>query len=114
MTDHPVLLNPAYAKPLTPQRPTDDGMGNPTWTDLPETPAVVIVKGHEHLPNGRGATFIARGLIFVPRDYDLKAGDRITWQATHFTVYGIPVGDMEHPMTGGDFGWKWYQIQGGR
>lgn len=107
------LLNPAAPATLTPQRPDDDGMGNTDWTDLDPTQAVVVLD--QAAPStDRGAKATHSGKVFVPRGYDLQAGDRITWQTTHFTVYGLAMGDMDHPLTGDDFGWKWYQIKGGR
>jgi hypothetical protein len=62
----------------------------------------------------RGLTFVQSGEVYVPRDYDLLAGDRIPWGGAHFHVIGLAQADQLHVFTGDNFGWKFFQIEGGR
>lgn len=111
----PGVLNPAYAPIITPTRPNGDGMGNKgTSTPLPQTPMVPWITGSTMIQGERGLVSVQTGEVYVPRTYDLKAGDQFPWNGSTFTVFGLAQGDQLHPLTGDDFGWKFFQIQGSR
>lgn len=53
------------------------------------------------------------GELFVRRGSDLRDGDEIPLPEGIFGVIGGPQFDMNHPMTGHDFGWVRYAIRKG-
>lgn len=105
------LLDPQHATAVVPQR--DNGSdGNPDWQNLPATRAVMRLD--EPIPvDGKGSRYTQKGKAFIPRGYDLKHGDRIPFDGGHYTVIGRPRGNHDHPITGDDFGWVVYTVQGG-
>lgn len=106
-----MLLGAISGVTITPQRPTSDGLGNLSWTNLDAIAnAVFALEG----PNSDSDSVYAQsGSLFVPRGSDLVNGDRITYQGRTFVVVGEPLWDMNHPMTGEDFGYVEVRIQWG-
>lgn len=102
------LINPAATVSITPQRPTEV-FGEETFTDLEPIDAVVSLNAPTHGVNGR---FTQDGTLFVPRGSDVKAADKFTYQGHEFRVVGWPRADQDHPVTGDDFGWVQYVIEG--
>lgn len=113
-----MLLNPQFLPTVVPQRPTDDGMGNTTWTDLPPIQAAVWIgsrgSGAHSVALGgqRGPTWTEFSQLFVRRDCGLKSGDRIPYQGLFYVLSGSPSGDQVHPFTGHDFGWMTFIPEG--
>lgn len=106
-----MLLNADFA-PLVPfERPTEDADGNAVWTPLADYQAAVDFSG-PGIESGSGRQDAQSGTVFVPRGSDLEIGDRFTWGTGKFMLSGGPNGDMDHPMTGDDFGWVSYSIVG--
>ena len=105
------MLGPITGVSITPQRPTSDGLGNLTWTDLDAiTDAVLALDA----PSSDGDSLYSQGgSLFVPRGSDITNGDRITYQGRFFVAVGVPLWDMNHPLTGEDFGYMEVRIQWG-
>lgn len=107
------LLNPAYTPSVPFQRPTEDNLGNTTWADLGDTPAVVALASSGIETGVGGPVYTQSGTIFIQRGVDRKAGDRFTYQGFSYTLVGVAQGDMVHPFTGDDFGWVAFAFAGG-
>lgn len=107
-------------------RPNYDSRGNrdPLKFDLE---AVVVLQPAMNLPrlgDGQENRFIQGGSIFIQRDATgpagndgnpvpaLQAGDAIIYNGENFTIVGRPRATQRHPMTGTDFGWAEFQLQG--
>lgn len=108
------MISADMAPTMTPQRPVDDGMGNDGYADLTPTPMIVDLAAGVRDREARGVSIAQAGTVFVPRTYDLRAGDKITTADGSFIVTGKAQGNMDHPMTGADLGWKWFSLSGGR
>lgn len=112
------LLNPQFLTSVVPQRPTDDGMGNTTWTgengvpDLPAVRVAVWLGSPSSAAGQRGPAWQEQAQVYVPRGSDLKSGDRIPYQGLKLVLSGIAVGDQVHPFTGHDFGWMVFSVVG--
>jgi hypothetical protein len=111
------LLNPQFTTTVVPQRPTDDGMGNTVWADLPAVQAVIWAGGHAaarsvRLSTDRGPQWTAFAQVFLPRGSDVKSGDRIPYQGVFYVLSGVTSGDEVHPFTGNDFGWMVFNVEG--
>lgn len=119
-----MLLNPQFLTTVVPQRPTDDGMGNVTWSGdqggapaLPAIQAVIWAGGQAgshsvRLAADRGPQWTAFAQLFVPRGTDIQSGDRITYQGLVYVVSGVASGDQLQPFTGNDFGWMVFNVEG--
>jgi hypothetical protein len=113
-------MNPRFATTVVPQRPTDDGMGNTVWADLPPIKVVVWLgsrgSGTHSVALGgqRGPTWTEFGQVFAPRGSDLKSGDRVPYQGLQLVLSGTPTGDQVHALTGHDFGWMSFNVEGHR
>lgn len=105
------MLGPIFGVPVTPQRPMSDGLGNLSWANLPQIPNAVFAL--EAPSSNEDSAYSQGGSLFVPRGSDLTNGDRVTYQGRHFVVQGVPMWDMDHPITGEDFGWVEVKIQWG-
>lgn len=114
----PPLLDPQFKTTVVPQRPTDDGLGNTTWADLPATKLAIWLGsrgmgGHSvTLGGSKGPSWTEFGFVFAPRGSDLKSGDRIPYQGLFYVLSGKPSGDQVHPFTGHDFGWMVFTVEG--
>lgn len=112
------LLNPAFVTTVVPQRPTDDGMGNTTWADLPSVSVLVWSGGRSGgahavtMGGSKGPSWTQFAQVFVPRGADLQSGDRIPYQGLQFVISGTPSGDQMQPFTGHDFGWMAFEAEG--
>jgi len=105
------LLGPIGGETIVPQRPTSDGLGNLSWTDLPAiTNAVFALTSPSATED---SVYSQGGSLFVPRGSNITNGDRVVYQGRPFVVIGVPQWDMNHPMTGEDFGYVEVQIQWG-
>jgi hypothetical protein len=102
-----VLLGPVTGVTITPQRPTSDGLGNLTFADLDDIENAVFavepaVGGSRLHPD---SVYRQSAQLFVPRGSDIRNGDRVTYQGRNWVVIGELLWDMDHPMTGEDFGY---------
>lgn len=61
----------------------------------------------------RSKRYVQTGDLYVRRGSDLRDGDEITLSQGVFGVVGDVQFDMDHPMTGMDFGWVKYAIRKG-
>lgn len=61
--------------------------------------------------DGAGIRTVLTGKVCVPRTYPLAKGDWMTLPEGKFGVISDSVADFNHPMTGYDFGWKWFHIR---
>src|SRR6184192_2799549 len=102
------VLGPIAGVSITPQRPVSDGLGNLSWTDLTPIANAVFALGAPS--SSADSVYSQTGSVFVPRGSDLTNGDRIVYQGRPFVVIGVPLWDMNHPMTGEDFEWVEIQI----
>lgn len=105
------LGGPIHGVTITPQRPTSDGLGNLTFTDLPDVPGAVFDLGGAS--STADSLYSQSGSVFVPRGSDIANGDRLLYQGRLFVVIGPPQWDMDHPFTGEDFGYVEVKIQWG-
>lgn len=107
----PFLGGPIYGVTITPERPTSDGLGNLTFTPLDEIQGAVFDLG---APGAMGdSVYSQAGSVYLPRGCDVRNGDRIPYQGRSFVVIGVPQWDMDHPLTGEDFGYVEVHIQWG-
>uniref|UniRef100_A0AAU8GPZ8 Head-to-tail stopper n=1 Tax=Mycobacterium phage Farewell TaxID=3158893 RepID=A0AAU8GPZ8_9CAUD len=104
-----MLLNPVDGVTIHPQRRTTD-FGETNWTDL-DPIELAIPQLDEARPNTNGEGYTQSGTLFVPRGSDLQDGDRFRFQKKTFGVIGDAMWDMNHPLTGDDFGYVYYAIQ---
>jgi hypothetical protein len=58
------------------------------------------------------AIFIQRGITGPGGSPALQAGDEVSYDGLDFIVAGNPRGDQVHPLTGLDFGWLEFRMQG--
>jgi hypothetical protein len=107
----PALLTPLFGENIVPQRPTSDGLGNLSWTDLTAIPDAVFAL--DSASATEDSVYSQGGSLFVPRGSDITNGDRVTYQGRYFVVVGVPMWDMNHPMTGEDFGYVEVRIHWG-
>ena len=106
------MLAPIFGVTITPSRPAFDSLGNPTPVDLPSiTNAVFALNGPS--ADDDSSLYSQGGDLFVPRGSDLRNGDRVTYQGRIFGIVGEAQWDMDHPMTGEDFGYVAYTIRYG-
>jgi hypothetical protein len=106
-----MLLGPIAGETIVAQRPTSDGLGNLSWADLTAIDNAVFAL---ESPSSDGdSVYTQTGSLFVPRGSDITNGDRVTFQGRYFVVVGPPAWDMNHPMTGEDFGYVEVRIQWG-
>lgn len=105
------VFGTVFGVDITPSRPTSDGLGNLTFTDLVVIHHAVFALG---APSSSGdSTYSQSGSVFVPRGSDLRNGDRIPYGGRLFVAIGPPQWDMDHPFTGEDFGYVEVAIQWG-
>jgi hypothetical protein len=110
-----LLLDPALAPTLPFERPTA-GYGS-TYSALGALPALVELDAPAMGPASLGVQtnditkFTQTGTLFVPRGAGTQAGDRVTYQGRKFLIMGAQNWDMNHPMTGDDFGWMTFAIE---
>lgn len=106
------MLAPVYGVTITPTRLTSDSLGNHTPTALaPITNAVFALDAPSADDNS--SLYSQGGDLFVPRGSDLRNGDRVTYQGRTFGIVGEAQWDMDHPLTGEDFGYVVYTIRFG-
>jgi hypothetical protein len=105
------LIQAPYAPESLFERPDEDADGNTTWTAVGSFPALVELTGPA-LQSSSGTASAQAGTVYVPRGADVQVGDRVTWGGTHYLISGGPNFDMDHPMTGDDFGWVAYTCIG--
>jgi hypothetical protein len=105
------IISAPYAPQILFERPTEDADGNSAWASLGTFAAVVDLSGPS-LQSGSGTAVAQGGQVAVQRGTNLKAGDRFTWGGVHYTLTSGPNGDMNHPMTGADFGWVIHTCMG--
>lgn len=107
------MITAAFAPVLPFERPDDSGVYSP----LSNTAAIVFLNAPSAGPSSMGVqtndvtSFTQGGDVYVPRGSDLKAGDRVTFQARKYVLMGAANWDIEHPMTGYDYGWMMFAIQ---
>lgn len=110
-----LILDPAAAPTLPFERQTD-GSGA-SYTALGYIPALVELAPPTSGPAFMGVetedvtSFTEAGTLFVPRGYDVRAGDRCTYQGRKYLVMGSRNWDLDHPLTGDDFGWMTLALQ---
>lgn len=111
------LGGPLHGVSFTPSRPASDGLGNLTFTDLDEIKGAVFAldaPGPPGIASGTGdSVYTQGGSVFVPRGSDIRNGDRIPYQGRFFVAFGGPQWDLDHPLTGEDFGYVAVLIQWG-
>lgn len=106
------MINAPFAPTLPFERP--DALGG--YAPLDNIPAVVVLEAPSAGPQSMGAqtdditAFTQSGQVFVPRGSDLRAGDRFTYQGRKYFLVGARNWDINHPMTGYDFGWMTFNI----
>lgn len=106
-----MLLGPIAGVTITPARPTSDGLGNLSWTDrAPITNAVFAL---DPPATDGDSIYTQTGSLFVPRGSDIGNGDRVVFEGRAFVAIGVPLWDMDHPMTGEDFGYMEVRVQWG-
>ena len=106
-----MLLGPISGVTITPERPTSDGLGNLSWVD--QSPITNAVFALDAPSADDDSVYTQTGSLFVPRGSDLANGDRVLFESRAFVVIGTPMWDMDHPMTGEDFGYVEVRIQWG-
>jgi hypothetical protein len=95
---------------VTPTRAVDEANN----TRTPIAPIDVVPALHEPQITGeRGKRFVQTGELFVRRGSDLKDGDEVPLPQGSFGVIGGAQFDVDHPMTGHNFGWVKYTIRRG-
>lgn len=103
----------AYA-PVVPFERKD---GTGVYQPLATLPAMVELLPPTAGPSSMGiqtpdvTVFTQAGQVWVQRGSNLLAGDRLTWSGRQYVVMGAANWDMNHPMTGYDFGWMSFDIQ---
>src|SRR5258707_9953593 len=103
------MLGPIYGMTIIPQWPPSDGLGNLIWVDRDPIANAVFDLG---APSSSGDSLYSQsGSLFVPRGSVIRNGDRITYQGRTFVAVGEPLWDMDHPLTGEDFGYVEVHIQ---
>lgn len=105
------MFGPVFGETITPQRPSSDGLGNLTWEPRASIPNAVFAL--EAPSSNEDSTYSQGGSLFVPRGSVITNGDRVTYQGRAFVVIGPPQWDMDHPLTGDDFGYVEVKIQWG-
>jgi len=105
------LLGPILGETIVPQRPTSDGLGNLSWTNLTAIAGAVFAIDSPSATED--SVYTQGGSLFVPRGSDITNGDRVTYQGRNFVVIGVPQWDMDHPFTGEDFGYVEVRIAWG-
>lgn len=103
------LLNPVTGITIMPQRPTID-FGEKDWADL-DLIENVVPDLDDPQPATDGEGYTQSGVFFVPRGSDLKDGDRFKYQNKTYGVVGDAQWDMNHPLTGADFGYVYYLVE---
>lgn len=115
LDDSTTLLDPSLAPTLSFERPQDP-FGN-SWTQLGDFPALVELSAPTSGPSFEGVqttdvtAFTPGGTLFVPRGTAVQAGDRITYQDRKYLLMGARNWDLDHPLTGVDFGWMTFALQ---
>lgn len=107
-----MLLGPVVGVTITPQRPTFDGLGNPTYAAIGQITNAVFALDAPSADDD-SSLYTQSGELFVPRGSDLRNGDHVTYQGRTFGVVGEAQWDMDHPFTGEDFGYVAYTIRYG-
>lgn len=102
---------PVLGETITPQRPTSDGLGNLSWTDLADIDNAVFAL--EVSSSNEDSVYSQTGSLFVPRGSDITNGDRVPYHGRNFVVVGVPMWDMNHPFTNDDLGYVEVAIQWG-
>jgi hypothetical protein len=105
------LIQAPYAPQVAFTRPIEDADGNKTDAAVGSFPAVIDLTGPA-LQSGSGTSVAQGGQVAVPRGSGLLAGDEFTWAGAKYTLTSGPNGDMDHPMTGDDFGWVIHTCMG--
>jgi hypothetical protein len=105
------MLGSIFGVTLTPQRPTSDGLGNLSWADLAAIANAVFALDAPSMTDD--SVYTQAGSLFVPRGSDITNGDRVPYQGRNFVVVGVPMWDMNHPLTNDDFGYLEVRIQWG-
>lgn len=100
----PPLINPVSTTTIHLQRPTAD-FGEETFTPLPPAPGA--------LPAIEAVVSLAKMRLFVPRGSNIMAADKFVYQGRELRVAGWRIGDQDHPLTGDDFGWMYFEIESG-
>lgn len=63
-------------------------------------------------PGGRGENASTGAELYVPKDADLKARDRVERaNGDSYRVVGGAQWDQPHPVTGRQFGWAVYRVE---
>ena len=94
------LIDPVFAGSAVFRRPVVGADNTVTWTVLGDTPVVPSIAGATGDP-----VLMQAGTLFVPRELDRQAGDRLTYNGVTMVLTGSRRGDQDHPITGDDFGW---------
>lgn len=114
---------PPPAEPVTVdvERPQYDSRGNRssiTFT-LQAVVSVQAAMSRPRLGDGQENRFIQDAAIYIQRtatapdgSAGLRAGDEVTYNDESFTVAGDARGNQLHPLTGTDFGWMGFRMQG--
>jgi hypothetical protein len=104
-----LLLDPADAPQLPFERPPGTALAN--VAALVELSAPAAGPALEGVQTEDVTSFTETGTLFVPRGSDVRAGDRFTYQSRRYLVMGAKNWDLDHPLTGDDFGWMTFAIQ---
>ena len=105
------VITAAFAPDVTFERKTEDADGDGTWAAVGTYKAVPDLTGPA-VTTGSGTAVAQSGTVFVQRGATLQVGDRFPWAGAYYTLTGGPHADMDHPMTGDDFGWIYYTCVG--
>lgn len=98
---------------ITPERDHGEN-GNPNWQPLNSIPHCVIDMNRPVADDERSSRRSTQaGSLFAPRGCGLKDGDRFTYQNVTFGIVGNALWDMDHPLSGDDFGYVEYVIRKG-
>ncbi len=105
------LLNVNYYATTTPTRLVDPANN----TRRPIAPIDYVLALNEPSPvlSDRSLRYVQTGMLFTRRGTDLQDSDEITIPEGTFAIVGGPQFDMNHPMTGSDFGWVKYSVRRG-
>lgn len=110
-----LILDPALAPTLPFERPQDP-FGD-AYTSLGDLPAFVELSDPAPGPSFEGietediTSFTQTGTLFVPRGTGIQVGDRTTYQDRKYLVMGARNWDLDHPLTGDNFGWMTFALQ---
>jgi hypothetical protein len=105
------MVGSVYGITITPERPTSDGLGNLSWTNLADIDNAVFAL--DAPSTNEDSVYAQTGSLFVPRGSDITNGDRVPYQGRNFVAIGVPLWDMNHPLTNDDFGYIEVRIQWG-